>query len=677
MSMYQFGKSPAAIYTIPAVPHPVYFDGHGINIITDESPDICARWTRSSGCDAKSNSPLTAIQPQKRQQNPLRPSRCISPTETNVKGNRNAATARFVGKSENAGKRRPNSATMSLSVKPGCNPNAKPFVMPIPSGTNGKTKRNEKSKRTRFHREQKEFLAREGKNIANETTSIRQRRVGDPSQMIKGQMIAIPANREECNRDDDKQRMKNKGESAGKSKGNHLRTHLLKTEMCRVHASSGWCHYGDRCAYAHGVEELQPVFRSKIWRTKPCRQWSKSGYCPYEHRCDFLHDRKSPGDARTNARAPVPTPTPKAAKPLYLHYEINNRTGNDYHSESPSSNVERVCSLQSQVTPSMATIGSAVGGNHIENNRMFESDRRGLTSKTGSTGTPMITQYYFPAEERRQQVVSATPLSPLQLNFMPSPLPSPLPCPMTEYPLEAHRVVEARKTNNNNSVGPLLELPNAYEGHGVMNTNLIPDSSTLSTNSYDSRAQRELELQLTDRHLVDRKENPVAAQLDLSRFGDNSSVISPVTPYDDPVFLDYLFHDNHHTDIVDIPQDELIELDLKNISPSYPPALALAERNDTTATSIVEADLMVNISPEPQDLLHVHPGHLAFAHQQNSNPFASMNHGNDVRSTLNCPQMKALRVQPPTPMTSTPRMITTAAPVIADGLLTRAVSWMQ
>ena len=643
MSMPQFGKLPATMYIMPAVPHPVYFDGHGINIITDESPDICARRTEYSGCNAQSNSPPTSIQPQKRQQNPLRPSRCISPIKTNVKSNRNAATARFVEKPENAGKRRPNSATMSLSVKPGCNLNAKPFATPIPSGTNGKTKKSKKSKRPRFNREQNRLLHR-------------------------GQ---------ECNRDDDKQRVKNKGESVRKSKGNHRRTHLLKTEMCRVHASSGWCHYGDRCAYAHGVEELQPVFRSKIWRTKPCRQWSKSGYCPYEHRCDFLHDRKSPGDARTNARAPVPTPTPKAAKPLYLHYEINNRTGNDYHSESPSSNVERVCSLQSRVTPSMTTSRSAFGVNHTENNRMFESDRRGLTSKTGSTGTPIITQYYLPGEERGQQVAAATPLSPLQLNFMPSPLPSPLPCPMTEYPLEAHRVVEARKTNNNNSVGPLLELPNAYEGHGVMNTNLIPDSSTLSTNSYDSRAQRELELQLTDRHLVDRKENPVAAQLGLSRFGDNSSVISPVTPYDDPVFLDYLFHDNNHTDIVDIPQDELIEVDLENISPPYPPALALAERKDTTAISIVEADLMANISPEPQDLLHVHPGQLTVARQPNSNPFAAMNHGDDVRSTLNCPQMKALRVQPPTSMTSTQRMTMTAAPTMTDGLLTRAMGWMQ
>eukprot|EP01084_Bolivina_argentea_P030689 56824_1 len=63
------------------------------------------------------------------------------------------------------------------------------------------------------------------------------------------------------------------------------RQNLYKTELCREWSTSGWCYYNKRCSFAHGLQELRPVFRSKQWRTKRCRNWHTTGYCPYEHRC--------------------------------------------------------------------------------------------------------------------------------------------------------------------------------------------------------------------------------------------------------------------------------------------------------------------------------------------------------------------------------------------------------
>ena len=65
------------------------------------------------------------------------------------------------------------------------------------------------------------------------------------------------------------------------------RQNLYKTELCREWSTSGWCYYNKRCSFAHGLQELRPVFRSKKWRTKRCRNWHTTGYCPYEHRFDI------------------------------------------------------------------------------------------------------------------------------------------------------------------------------------------------------------------------------------------------------------------------------------------------------------------------------------------------------------------------------------------------------
>ncbi|QHS72360.1 putative mRNA-binding protein CTH1 [Saccharomyces paradoxus] len=64
---------------------------------------------------------------------------------------------------------------------------------------------------------------------------------------------------------------------------------LYKTELCESFTIKGYCKYGNKCQFAHGLHELKFKKKSNNYRTKPCINWSKLGYCPYGKRCCFKH----------------------------------------------------------------------------------------------------------------------------------------------------------------------------------------------------------------------------------------------------------------------------------------------------------------------------------------------------------------------------------------------------
>ena len=67
-----------------------------------------------------------------------------------------------------------------------------------------------------------------------------------------------------------------------------------KTELCKYYEINGYCKYGDRCAYAHGKENLRSkVTNSTAYRTRKCSQFFENGYCPYGNRCQFAHQLAS------------------------------------------------------------------------------------------------------------------------------------------------------------------------------------------------------------------------------------------------------------------------------------------------------------------------------------------------------------------------------------------------
>ncbi|OVA02584.1 zinc finger protein [Macleaya cordata] len=65
---------------------------------------------------------------------------------------------------------------------------------------------------------------------------------------------------------------------------------MAKTELCNKWEETGCCPYGERCQFAHGIEELRPVIRHPRYKTEICRMISSgTANCPYGHRCHFRH----------------------------------------------------------------------------------------------------------------------------------------------------------------------------------------------------------------------------------------------------------------------------------------------------------------------------------------------------------------------------------------------------
>uniref|UniRef100_A0A1I7YZY9 C3H1-type domain-containing protein n=1 Tax=Steinernema glaseri TaxID=37863 RepID=A0A1I7YZY9_9BILA len=71
-----------------------------------------------------------------------------------------------------------------------------------------------------------------------------------------------------------------------------------KTKMCKFVMVNGVCRYGDKCIFAHSMDELRmPAYsmdtmRRNInykYKTKPCNKYHRYGFCPYGDRCLFVH----------------------------------------------------------------------------------------------------------------------------------------------------------------------------------------------------------------------------------------------------------------------------------------------------------------------------------------------------------------------------------------------------
>ncbi|KAG7278660.1 hypothetical protein CRUP_014015 [Coryphaenoides rupestris] len=79
--------------------------------------------------------------------------------------------------------------------------------------------------------------------------------------------------------------------SAG-SNSSGLSSSRYKTELCRSFAESSVCKYGNKCQFAHGLDELRDLNRHPKYKTEPCRTFHTIGFCPYGIRCHFVHNNE-------------------------------------------------------------------------------------------------------------------------------------------------------------------------------------------------------------------------------------------------------------------------------------------------------------------------------------------------------------------------------------------------
>merc|ERR1719384_1760397 len=70
---------------------------------------------------------------------------------------------------------------------------------------------------------------------------------------------------------------------------------LYKTELCTNWTLTNTCTYGNKCHFAHGIDDLKPRTRLENFKTQPCCDPAREGSrrCLYGSRCNYCH----PGEA--------------------------------------------------------------------------------------------------------------------------------------------------------------------------------------------------------------------------------------------------------------------------------------------------------------------------------------------------------------------------------------------
>ena len=75
-----------------------------------------------------------------------------------------------------------------------------------------------------------------------------------------------------------------------------------KTEVCK-NWLQGVCPYAEKCAFAHGMQELRSKSDVLInYKTKLCKHYFDHGICLYGPRCHFSHEASLPS-AESSAKS--------------------------------------------------------------------------------------------------------------------------------------------------------------------------------------------------------------------------------------------------------------------------------------------------------------------------------------------------------------------------------------
>lgn len=82
----------------------------------------------------------------------------------------------------------------------------------------------------------------------------------------------------------------------------------FKTEFCR-NLEAGFCEYGDKCFFAHSLEELRDKNHLSVIKQVKCKNFFELGYCLNGSRCQYSHREISPETAESS-----PNPSNKASR---------------------------------------------------------------------------------------------------------------------------------------------------------------------------------------------------------------------------------------------------------------------------------------------------------------------------------------------------------------------------
>lgn len=128
-----------------------------------------------------------------------------------------------------------------------------------------------------------------------------------------------------------------------------VNTSRYKTELCRPYEEFGVCKYGDKCQFAHGMQELRSLARHPKYKTELCRTYHTVGFCPYGPRCHFVHNQEEvlQQSRAVSTAMMAPRAQPQRPRPVALSPTLS------LDSASPP------CSLSQSPTSSMGSFFSS------------------------------------------------------------------------------------------------------------------------------------------------------------------------------------------------------------------------------------------------------------------------------------------------------------------------------
>ncbi|KAG4066728.1 hypothetical protein HA402_012795 [Bradysia odoriphaga] len=124
-------------------------------------------------------------------------------------------------------------------------------------------------------------------------------------------------------------------------------TSRYKTELCRPFEEAGACKYGEKCQFAHGINELRNLQRHPKYKTELCRTFHSVGFCPYGPRCHFVHNAEEARNHNRAVHAAVVRAAIAAGQPIPLSPPISMSTGSDRASPTGSLSLSPTSSMAS------------------------------------------------------------------------------------------------------------------------------------------------------------------------------------------------------------------------------------------------------------------------------------------------------------------------------------------
>jgi hypothetical protein len=67
---------------------------------------------------------------------------------------------------------------------------------------------------------------------------------------------------------------------------------LFKTELCMRWVKTRQCEYGNKCTFAHGIDDLKCKILPEKYKIAMCRNIIDGKPCQYRHRCKFAHSKQ-------------------------------------------------------------------------------------------------------------------------------------------------------------------------------------------------------------------------------------------------------------------------------------------------------------------------------------------------------------------------------------------------